>query len=505
MSKITRIDEYAAPERGPDWMGDLFNTLSNLPASTAGIQDVLDLMTGRQQKSIEAVVKSYREQCGMDALADDADGDELISTAGTLGPIAPMKLRKVESLDEVLKDHQPKDLIVQVKFDGFKTQAIRKAGKVDLYTRRGESFTENVPELVAELNKVMPDNSFILGELVWEDKDGKQSISDIQTVVGSNPAKAHEKIKSGGGKVVFQVYDLLWASNNDLTTKPYEKRYNLLKDLVGNHGSIKVARNYTWEERDKAQKDAIAKNCEGLVIKPRDSKYKYAALGENEPTGEQVKFKKGVKAKETDVILNSYHKGESKLIFPAYQHKGAELFEVGQLSGMSKEEETQIKRQIDAGKSVVVQVSYQEVMESGKLRHIGFMRIRDDKPAKEVKTASKKEQPMRKLSKRHITAEVESVITIITNDPEIKKAIESFSRNSGGTKSTTSIIQFLRERLGPSVKFNDQDLINYIEDIKKSNKLTTRQDTVDVGRVGLDKENAREDDVADYISHSTTK
>ena len=36
-----------------------------------------------------------------------------------------MKLKKMENPDDILKDHDDSDIIVQQKIDGFKTQAIK--------------------------------------------------------------------------------------------------------------------------------------------------------------------------------------------------------------------------------------------------------------------------------------------------------------------------------------------------------------------------------------------
>jgi len=496
MSKICRTDEFAIDEKGPSWF-DAF--LQSIAANKiGGYQDILDIINNKSHKSIESLIKNYREQCGLDALGEDLD-EEITKSASGIGPIAPMKLKKLESLDDMLKDNKPEDLIVQMKFDGFKTQAIKTEDKVKLFTRRGEEFTENVPELVEQLDKVMDDNSFILGELVWEDKNGKQSISDLQTVVSSSADKAHAKIKEGDGKVVFYVYDLLWDNNQNITRQKYIDRYNIVKKSVGKQSNIKVAENYTWEQKDMAIKDALTAGGEGIVIKPKDSEYKYAPKGQNEPHGEQVKFKPESKAHVDEVILNKYHKDNIKLIFPAYQHKGEELVEVGQVSGMSKEDEEKIKKDIDSGKSVVVEVSYQERMPSGKFRHMAWSRFRPDKSTKEVKMAS-----FRSLSVRH--AETKNIVSIITNDPELKKAIDSFCEHSGGHKSTHSMIQYLREKLGHElVRFSDKDLIAYIEDKKKGCKHLTTEEDIDVGRVGIDENDYHDDDVADYVSHSNIK
>lgn len=311
-----------------------------------------------------------------------------IRQATGLGPIAPMKLRKIEDPAKMLEEYDDGELWIQQKIDGFKTQAIRNKDGIKLFTRRGESFDANVPQLVSELEDKIKAGDFVLGELAYL-KDGKQSISDVQTIVGSTPENAKKKLEEKGD-LVFYVYDLLWNNGKDITKTPYSDRYNKLKKLIGKGKLIQVVENYEWSDLDKATNDALKAGGEGVVIKPKKSEYKYATKGSNEPIGEWAKHKpKGKKSNTDEVIIKDYEKGKDKLIFPAYQYKDGKLFEVGKLSGLPKEEEAEVRKKIDDGKIVVIEVSFQEKMESGKFRHMGYSRLRPDKPAKEVKISAR--------------------------------------------------------------------------------------------------------------------
>lgn len=502
MTKVSRCDIFTRDESGGSWFQDFLSSMAGI--KPANVQDILDAINNKRTQTVEGVVKQYREQVGLDIVGDVED-DEIsiknasIKEAAALSPISPMKLKKLENPDDILKNYDDSEIIIQIKFDGFKTQAIKSDNNTKLFTRRGEEFTDNVPNLIKELDSKMKSGSFILGELVWEDSKGKQSISDIQTVVGSSPDKAQEKIKSGGGKVIFYVYDLLWENGKDITKTKYIDRYNKLKKIIGKATDIKVADNYSYSEKDKAINDALKNGGEGIVLKPKDSEYKYGAKGTNEPHGEWAKFKPGAKAHTDEIILNKYHKDTDKLIFPAYQYKEKELFEVGNLSGMSKEDEAKIKKDIDSGKTVIVEITFQERMPSGKFRHMGWSRFRPDKPVKEVKMAKSSFRP---LSIRHAEEKID-IVSVIEQNPELKAAIDSFCEHTGGTKSTHSIINFLRNMLGNEIiKFTDEDLIKYIENHKKSRKTSpAKKDNLDVGRIGIDSGEEFNDDTADYIEH----
>lgn len=98
----------------------------------------------------------------------------------------------------------------------------------------------------------------------------------------------------------------------------------------------------------------------------------------------------------------------------------------------------------------------------------------------------------------------EVVLIIEEDQPELKSDIESLCEHSGGHKDTHAIIKFLRDELGSElVSFSDKDLIDYINDIKGKYVSDTDEQRADMGRVGTDDEVKREDDVADYVAHST--
>jgi DNA ligase D-like protein (predicted 3'-phosphoesterase) len=348
----------------------------------------------------------------------------LSKRADGLTPIAPMKLKKMENPDKILDKHDDSEIIVQQKIDGFKTQAIKdKGGAVKLYTRRGEGFEANVPDLVSALEDKMSSGDFWLGELAYI-KNGKQSISDVQTVVGSSPENAQEKLKDGG-KLVFYVYDLLWDGGKNITKSPYSERYSKLQKKVGKGELVEIVKNYAYSEKDKAITDALKAGGEGIVLKPKSSEYKYGAKGSSEPVGEWAKHKpKGKKSNTDEVILDKYEKGEDKLIFPMYQYKGGELFEVGKISGMSKEDEAKIKKDIDAGKKVVIEISFQERMESGKFRHPGWSRFRPDKPAKEVKVSGWKPMISKRAAEEKTPVAIEPMLSMEEAEEQYKEWYE---------------------------------------------------------------------------------
>lgn len=289
-----------------------------------------------------------------------------------------MRLKKLDRPEDILIYYKPDQLWVEEKFDGFKVFA-SKNSKLHLYTRRGVEFTENIPSLIKKL-EFLPKNTAILGELVVINEKGKQSLADIQSIVNSHPNHAHLVLHSLKGRLVFFIYDLLEYKGENITKKPLVYRRKLLNTLIQSNLTLELSSVYPFSKYKQIIKKSLSKGGEGIVIKAKNSIYKYNKLSEHEPSGEWYKYKP---SHTEDVILNSYfYRGkEKKAIFPAYQYKQIkngryELFEVGKLSGMDRITEKYLMDKIDKKGIMVVEVNYQEKYPSGKIRAMGWVRDR---------------------------------------------------------------------------------------------------------------------------------
>lgn len=111
----------------------------------------------------------------------------------------------------------------------------------------------------------------------------------------------------------------------------------------------------------------------------------------------------------------------------------------------------------------------------------------------------------RPLSIRHAVAmdKKPDIILVIKNDTKLQRDVDSLCRHSGGTKSTHSILKFLRDHLGSdAVSYTNDELTAYIEECKDRYRKNIQQSDVDIGLVGTDSQDQYDDDIADYAKNT---
>src|SRR5690242_17459145 len=169
--------------------------------------------------------------------------------------IEPMLLQRTEKLPE------GPEWLIELKLDGYRAQAIKSGGKVQLRSRNGNTFNTRYAGLVKALSS-MPNETVIDGEVVALDEEGRPSFNTLQNY-GSAGAPLH-----------FYVFDLLVLEERDVTKETLETRRELLEQRVLPKLSEPIryspVLNASLSDLVQSVKE---QGFEGLVAKRRDSKY----------------------------------------------------------------------------------------------------------------------------------------------------------------------------------------------------------------------------------------
>jgi len=166
-----------------------------------------------------------------------------------------------------------RDWLAEWKWDGVRSQIIRREGRCFIWSRGEDLVTERFPEIVVAA-MCLPDGIVLDGELVaW--RDGTiRPFADLQQRIGRkklSPAIL-ERVP-----VRFLAYDLLERNHTDLRASPLRERRGQLEDLLRNAPDIlgisAAVDASTWEELARLREESRSRAVEGLMLKSLDSPY----------------------------------------------------------------------------------------------------------------------------------------------------------------------------------------------------------------------------------------
>jgi len=149
--------------------------------------------------------------------------------------------------------------VFEDKFDGFRMVSEIRGGKVALYSRNGKILSHSYIDVAKALEGVKGD-AVIDGELV---AIGKGGVSHFQLLQN---ALRHE------AKLLYCVFDLMFADGEDLRALPLLQRKKRLKAILPGHKLIAFS-NHRNGSGKKFFAEAERKHLEGIMAKRADSPF----------------------------------------------------------------------------------------------------------------------------------------------------------------------------------------------------------------------------------------
>jgi ATP-dependent DNA ligase len=163
--------------------------------------------------------------------------------------------------------------LAEWKWDGIRSQLIRREGQCFIWSRGEDLVTERFPEIVA-VAAGLPDGVVLDGELVaWRD-GAIRPFADLQQRIGRK--KLTPAILESV-QVRFLAYDLLERNHVDLRQQPLRERRQQLETLLEGAPDIlsvsaAIVAN-SWEELTRLREESRSRAVEGLMLKALDSTY----------------------------------------------------------------------------------------------------------------------------------------------------------------------------------------------------------------------------------------
>ena len=161
------------------------------------------------------------------------------------------------------------------KWDGIRSQLIRRAEQTFLWSRGEELVTERYPELAA-VGALLPEGTALDGEILpW--KDGRVlPFAQLQRRIGRKTLgkKLLEEVPA-----VLMAYDLIEHEGRDVRTEPLSWRRARLAELVERtrdpHFILSpILHAASWEELGRLRATSRALNVEGIMLKRLSSPFR---------------------------------------------------------------------------------------------------------------------------------------------------------------------------------------------------------------------------------------
>jgi DNA ligase-1 len=214
------------------------------------------------------------------ALLEIGIDDELLLRCGLAMhiPMRPMLGGITRDLGEMLTKLEGRDFSCEYKYDGQRAQVHCDAnGKVTIFSRHLEVMTDKYPDLVALIPRIRGEgiSSFIMeGEVVAVDRE-TGDLKPFQTL--ANRARKDVVIGEVKVDVCLFAFDLMYLNNEELMSRPFRERRNLLRSLF-----IEIPNHFTWvksldatsadqEQVSSFFKQATDIKCEGIMVKVLDN------------------------------------------------------------------------------------------------------------------------------------------------------------------------------------------------------------------------------------------
>jgi bifunctional non-homologous end joining protein LigD len=288
--------------------------------------------------------------------------------------------------------------VIEHKFDGYRAMVKIVAGKVQLFTRGGNDWTDKVKSLAKEVETIGIDQAWMDGEMVVMNEQGVPDFNRLQNAFDNSRTK----------DIVLYLFDLLFLGELDLRQVPLRDRRRLLRDLLKGNTSERI---HFSEELPSTPAAVLRAACEmgleGVMLKDAESHY----VSRRSESWLKLKCQRRQEFVVIGFTDRANSAGEVGSLLLGYYDDGGKLHFAGSVgTGWSSAQGRELHRQVvrieTAAPSLdpkevrpgrwskrvrgaerwvrpemVVEVAFGEWTPDGSVRHATFRGVRTDKPA----------------------------------------------------------------------------------------------------------------------------
>ncbi|MDD4858755.1 MAG: DNA ligase D [Dehalococcoidales bacterium] len=292
--------------------------------------------------------------------------------------------------------------LFEPKLDGYRIIAVGNNGKVRLLSRNSVDVTAKYKDVAASLQTQPAAQIIIDGELIAFDKQGKLCFQCLQGYLDAMKRSDRSGLEIGA--VIYYAFDLLYLDGYDFRNVPLEERKRLLRRILLATPNLRYLEHFEGDGK-KIYQAAVKQGLEGIIAKRKESVYQ---SGKRSPDWLKIKS-----MRTDDFVIGGYTRGEGArarsfgaLILGYYDGNG-KLHPAGQVgSGFDDYLLAELRKRLDTlatntnpfaetpeinasatwvRPELVAEVKFSEWTRDNRLRTPVFLRLREDKPATEVR------------------------------------------------------------------------------------------------------------------------
>lgn len=150
----------------------------------------------------------------------------------------------------------------EIKFDVYRTQVIKDAEGIRLFTKSGIDWTAKYKPLSAEAKVIKAESFIIEGETIVTDEKGLSDFHELRSAITRRPQDLY-----------LVAFDLLHFNGHDLRDMTLKDRREVLEALIPAGGRIQFSEGLPGTG-DAVDHLACEANLEGIVSKRLDGAYR---------------------------------------------------------------------------------------------------------------------------------------------------------------------------------------------------------------------------------------
>ncbi|CDX60016.1 ATP dependent DNA ligase [Mesorhizobium plurifarium] len=179
-------------------------------------------------------------------------------------PAGDVRLSFIRPMEPELVEQAPKgdEWSHEVKFDGYRTQLIKDADGVRLYTKTGVDWTSKYRALAAETNGLRAESFIIECETIVTNEAGLSDFHSLRSALTKRPQDLY-----------LVAFDVLHLDGHDLRDMALKDRREILQALIPAGGHIQFSEALPGTG-DAVYHLACEAGLEGIVSKRFDSVYR---------------------------------------------------------------------------------------------------------------------------------------------------------------------------------------------------------------------------------------